>query len=204
VSDSPGSGQRAAPIHHQDDVPLFTAEGVETSEVTGGEVDTAEVRAESVTLGEHVLLPTGETATVTEVEEDPFDEEVMAITFDLHGQPEVLSILADDYLKGLLSREDHQGALCVAERGLKGRSGPRPHADRGDCCCEAHTGDGDHFTALAVTHHFLEGEVLSRHWIRPGSLERAHPTRCDVDTTSAAAPVGGLLDHSFIVGPATA
>lgn len=204
MSDSLGSEQRAAPIHHQDDVPLFTAGWVETSEVNGVEVDTADVRAESVTLGDPLLLPTGETATVTEVEEDPFDEELMAITLDLHGQSEVLSILADDYLKGLLSREDHEGALCVTERGLKGRSGPRPQADRGDCCCDAHTGDGDHFTALAVTHHFLEWDLLSRHWIRPASLEWAHPKRCDVEMTSAAAPVGGLLDHSFILGPATA
>ena len=97
--DRPGE---SAPITSQDDVPMSTVGELETSTVNGIDVDTEDVRAESVTVGDRVLMSDGGIGTVTEVDEDPTDDDLVAITVEVDGEPEMLSLSSSDYLDRVL------------------------------------------------------------------------------------------------------
>ena len=97
--DRPGE---SAPITSQDDVPMSTVGELETSTVNGIDVDTEDVRAESVTVGDRVLMSDGGIGAVTEVDEDPTDDDLVAITVEVDGEPEMLSLSSSDYLDRVL------------------------------------------------------------------------------------------------------
>ena len=93
-------------IDPQEDVLLSTAGEVETSTVGGIDVDTEDVRAESVTVGDKLLMPDDGIATVTEVEEDATDDDLVAITVEVDGEPEMLSVSSSDFLDRVLTYDD--------------------------------------------------------------------------------------------------
>lgn len=81
---------------------MSTVGELETSTVNGIDVDTEDVRAESVTVGDRVLMSDGGIGTVTEVDEDPTDDDLVAITVEVDGEPEMLSLSSSDYLDRVL------------------------------------------------------------------------------------------------------
>ncbi|GAB3244385.1 FtsK/SpoIIIE domain-containing protein [Arthrobacter pigmenti] len=87
----------------QDDVTLASGGELEETSIDGESIDTENVRAESLTDGDKVLLDSGLVAVVTDIEDE---DELVNITIDAYGETEMLSVEAGEYLPRVLTYDD--------------------------------------------------------------------------------------------------
>lgn len=96
--------QPPAPDEDADeDEQMFASSGDLTErQIAGANVDTEDVRAEVLCIGDKIVMDSGNIATVMDIEDDEMGEDLVMLTLDVYGDPEALSCEGSDMVPRVL------------------------------------------------------------------------------------------------------